>query len=189
MNLGVKLASLRHKKARLMVQGQSNTFQYLKEHLDGKDQYIWMHVSSLGEFEQGRPLIEKIKAEHPNQRILLTFFSPSGYEVRKNYDKADAVCYLPIDMPSNARRFLDLVNPSMAIFVKYEFWGNFLGELKRRNVPTYIISAIFRPGQSFFKPWGGMFRKMLNCFTHLYVQNGVASAARRHWHAQCDCGR
>ena len=171
MNLGVKLASLRHKKARLMVQGQSNTFQYLKEHLDGKSQYIWMHVSSLGEFEQGRPLIEKIKAEHPDQRILLTFFSPSGYEVRKNYDKVDAVCYLPIDMPSNARRFLDLVNPSMAIFVKYEFWGNFLGELKRRNVPTYIISAIFRPGQSFFKPWGGMFRKMLNCFTHLYVQN------------------
>lgn len=171
MNLGVKLASLRHKKARLMVQGQSNTFQYLKEHLDGKSQYIWMHVSSLGEFEQGRPLIEKIKAEHPDQRILLTFFSPSGYEVRKNYDKVDAVCYLPIDTLGNARRFVDMVRPSMAIFVKYEFWGNYLSELKRRNVPTYIISAIFRPGQSFFKPWGGMFRKMLGCFTHLYVQN------------------
>jgi 3-deoxy-D-manno-octulosonic-acid transferase len=171
MRLGIKIASVRHKKARLLVQGQANTFQYLQEHLDGKSQYIWMHVSSLGEFEQGRPLIERIKAEHPEQRIVLTFFSPSGYEVRKNYDKVDAVCYLPFDTPGNARRFLDLVKPSMAIFVKYEFWGNFLSELKHREVPTYIISAIFRPGQSFFKPWGGMFRKMLGCFTHFYVQN------------------
>ena len=171
MRLGIKMASVRHKKARLMVQGQSNTFQYLKEHLVGKTPCIWMHVSSLGEFEQGRPLIERIKAEHPEQRIVLTFFSPSGYEVRKDYDKADAVCYLPFDTPGNAKRFLDLVNPSMAIFVKYEFWGNYLSELKRREVPTYIISAIFRPGQSFFKPWGGMFRKMLGCFTHFYVQN------------------
>ncbi len=171
MRLGIKMASVRHKKARLLVQGQANTFQYLQEHLDGKSQYIWMHVSSLGEFEQGRPLIERIKAEHPEQRIVLTFFSPSGYEVRKNYDKVDAVCYLPFDTPGNARRFLDLVKPSMAIFVKYEFWGTFLSELKHREVPTYIISAIFRPGQSFFKPWGGMFRKMLGCFTHFYVQN------------------
>ena len=171
MRLGVKLASARHKKARLMVKGQSTTFQYLKEHLDSNSQCVWMHVSSLGEFEQGRPLIERIKAEHPEQRILLTFFSPSGYEVRKNYDKVDAVCYLPFDTPGNVRRFLDMVNPSMAIFVKYEFWGNYLSELKRRGVPTYIISSIFRPGQSFFKPWGGMFRKMLGCFTHLYVQN------------------
>ena len=171
MRLGIKMASMRHKKARLMVQGQANTFQYLKEHLDGESQYIWMHVSSLGEFEQGRPLIEKIKAEHPEQCIVLTFFSPSGYEVRKDYDKADAVCYLPFDTPANAKRFLDLVRPSMAIFVKYEFWGNYLSELKRRAVPTYLISAIFRPGQSFFKPWGGMFRKMLGCFSHFFVQN------------------
>lgn len=171
MRLGIKMASIRHKKARLLVQGQANTFQYLKEHLDSETPYIWIHVSSLGEFEQGRPLIEKIRAEHPEKRILLTFFSPSGYEVRKNYDKVDAVCYLPIDTLGNTRQFLDLVRPSMAIFVKYEFWGNYLSELKRRNVPTYIISAIFRPGQSFFKPWGGMFRKMLGCFTHLYVQN------------------
>ena len=125
MRMGIKMASVRHKKARLMVQGQANTFQYLKEHLDGESQYIWMHVSSLGEFEQGRPLIEKIKAEHPEQCIVLTFFSPSGYEVRKDYDKADAVCYLPFDTPANAKRFLDLVRPSMAIFVKYEFWGNY----------------------------------------------------------------
>ena len=171
MRLGIKMASVRHKKARLMVEGQSNTFQYLKEHLDSGAPCIWMHVSSLGEFEQGRPLIERIKAEHPEQRIVLTFFSPSGYEVRKDYDKADAVCYLPFDTPSNVKRFLDLVKPSMAIFVKYEFWGNYLSELKCRSVPTYIISAIFRPGQSFFKPWGGMFRKMLGCFTHFYVQN------------------
>ena len=112
-----------------------------------------------------------IREHQPNAKILLTFYSPSGYEVRKNYDKVDAVCYMPLDTASQARDFLDVVKPKMAIFVKYEFWGNFLEQLKERHVPTYIISSIFRESQSFFKPWGGMFRKMLRCFTHLYVQD------------------
>ena len=172
--LAVKAASLRNPKARKMLEGQASTFSYLKERLDRNCRYIWIHASSLGEFEQGRPLIEKIKACHPEKRILLTFFSPSGYEVRKHYDKVDAVCYMPFDLPCNVKRFLDLVNPEMAIFVKYEFWGNYLMELKRRGVPTYIISAIFRPSQRFFHPWGRMFRQMLHCYTHIYVQNEEA---------------
>lgn len=166
----VKLAATGHRKARLMTRGQADTFDYLERTLGGEG-CIWVHASSLGEFEQGRPLIEKIRRERPESKILLSFFSPSGYEVRKNYDQVDAVCYLPFDTPSLVRHFLDLAKPSMAIFIKYEFWGNYLQELKRRSVPTYIVSAIFRPGQIFFRPWGGMFRKMLGCFTRLYVQN------------------
>lgn len=168
---GMHLASPWHHKAKLTVQGQARTISYLKETLDPQGGYIWIHAASLGEFEQGRPLIEKIREEQPDAKILLSFYSPSGYEVRKNYDKVDSVCYMPVDTPRRVKEFLDVVKPKMAIFVKYEFWGNFLEQLKKRNVPTYIISSIFRPEQSFFKPWGGMFRKMLNCFTHLYVQN------------------
>ncbi len=168
---GMHLASPWHHKAWLTVQGQKRTITYLKETLDPDGGYIWIHAASLGEFEQGRPLIEKIREEQPDAKILLSFYSPSGYEVRKTYDKVDAVCYMPVDTPRRVKEFLDVVKPKMAIFVKYEFWGNFLEQLKRRNVPTYIISSIFRPGQSFFKPWGGMFRKMLGCFTHLYVQD------------------
>ena len=168
---GMHLASPWHHKARLTVQGQARTISYLKETLDPDGGYIWIHAASLGEFEQGRPLIEKIREEQPDAKILLSFYSPSGYEVRKNYDKVDAVCYMPVDTPRRVKDFLDVVKPKMAIFVKYEFWGNFLEQLKQRNVPTYIISTIFRPNQSFFKPWGGMFRKMLHCFTHLYVQD------------------
>ncbi len=167
----VHMVSSHNKKAKLMLEGQSRTCDYLKKHIDPRYRYIWIHVSSLGEFEQGRPLIEKIKARDPEARILLTFFSPSGYEVRKNYDKVDAVCYLPFDLPGNVKEFLDLVNLEMAIFVKYEFWGNYLQELRRRKIPTYIISAIFRESQIFFKPWGGMFRKMLTCYNRIYVQN------------------
>lgn len=169
--LGMRIASPWHRKARLTVQGQARTMDYLKQTLDPQGGYIWIHTASLGEFEQGRPLIEKIREEHPDAKILLSFYSPSGYEVRKDYDKVDAVCYMPMDTPGKVKAFLDAVKPKMAIFVKYEFWGNFLSELKHRNVPTYIISAIFRPNQSFFKPWGGMFRNMLRCFTHFYVQN------------------
>ncbi len=169
--LGMRLASPWHHKARLTIQGQSRAISYLKNTLDPSGGYIWIHSSSLGEFEQGRPLIEMIREHQPNAKILLTFYSPSGYEVRKNYDKVDAVCYMPLDTASKARDFLDVVKPKMAIFVKYEFWGNFLEQLKERHVPTYIISSIFRESQSFFKPWGGMFRKMLRCFTHLYVQD------------------
>lgn len=169
--LAVQLASLRNHKAKLMLEGQARTFDYLRKTIDHSKSYVWIHVSSLGEFEQGRPLIEKIKKERPNDQILITFFSPSGYEVRKNYNKADAVCYLPFDLPGNVKKFIDLVQPKMAIFVKYEFWGNYLSELKRRGIPTYIISSIFRESQIFFKPWGSMFRKMLKCYTRIFVQN------------------
>ena len=169
--LGMLIALPWHNKARLTVKGQARTMQYLRSTLDADGGYIWIHTASLGEFEQGRPLIEKIREEHPEAKILLSFFSPSGYEVRKDYDKVDAVCYMPMDTPNRVKTFLDVVKPKMAIFVKYEFWGNFLEQLRQRKVPTYIISSIFRPNQSFFKPWGGMFRKMLGCFTHLYVQD------------------
>lgn len=167
----VRLASIRSKKARLMLKGQRQTFKKLRSTLDPAGGYIWMHVASLGEFEQGRPLIEMIKKNNPEARIVLSFFSPSGYEVRKNYPLVDTVVYLPFDTLYNATKFVDIVKPSVAIFVKYEFWGNYLNTLKRRNVPTYIISSIFRPSQSFFKPWGGMFRNMLKCFNTMYVQN------------------
>lgn len=169
--LGVRLAAIRNKKARLMLEGQKRTFLQLQQKLTPGSRYIWIHASSLGEFEQGRPLIERIKKETPDAHIVLSFFSPSGYEVRKGYDKVDAVCYLPFDVPSEVKRFIDLLNPSMAIFVKYEFWGNYLSELHRRGIPTYIISAIFRDTQIFFRPWGGMFRGMLKCFTRIFVQN------------------
>ena len=169
-----QLASLRSKKVRLMLKGQAETFDTLRGKLDPAGGYIWMHVASLGEFEQGRPLIEMIKKNNPAARIVLTFFSPSGYEVRKNYPLVDAVVYLPFDTHHNAVEFIDIVKPKVAIFVKYEFWSNYLRTLKKRGVPTYIISAIFRPGQIFFKPWGGHFRGMLRCFDRLYVQNDAS---------------
>lgn len=167
----VAIASLRNRKARLMKEGQARTFEVLEKEVQPGCKYIWLHVSSLGEFEQGRPLIEMIKKNTPDKKILLTFFSPSGYEVCKNYQLADVICYLPFDKPGKVRRFLDAVDVEKAIFVKYEFWGNYLQELKRRNIPTYIISSIFRPTQIFFKPYGGMFRKMLRCYDHLFVQD------------------
>lgn len=166
-----RMAAKRSDKVRKMIDGQNDAINYLHRVIDHNSTYIWMHVSSLGEFEQGRPLLEMIKREMPSRKILLTFFSPSGYEVRKNYEGVDAVCYLPFDLPGNVKRFLDAVNVDMAIFVKYEFWGNYLQELHRRNIPTYQISSIFRPTQSFFKWWGGMFRGMLKNYTHIYVQD------------------
>ena len=170
-SLGVKIASLRHEKARKIIDGQAVTMQRLKKELSPEGGYIWIHAASLGEFEQGRPLIEMIRRNHPDAKILLTFFSPSGYEVRHNFPLVDAVVYLPFDTKKNVRQFLDTVKPRMALFVKYEFWGNYLNELKLRGIPTYIISAIFRKSQPFFKPWGGEFRKMLTYFTHIYVQD------------------
>ncbi len=137
----------------------------------GTTGYVWFHAASLGEFEQARPMIERLRRNDPNRKILLTFFSPSGYEVRKNYDQVDLVCYLPFDTPENVRCFLDLAQPEKAIFVKYEFWANYLLELKRRAIPTYIISSIFRPKQIFFKSYGAFFRSLLHCYTTLYVQN------------------
>ncbi len=174
--MGAKLVSLRNRKAALMLDGQSRTFAHLAESLEPGRRYVWMHVASLGEFEQGRPLLEKLRREHPELGIVLTFFSPSGYEVRKNYPGADIICYLPFDTPGNARRWVETLRPVAAIFVKYEFWGNYLTALKRAGVPTYLISAIFRPGQSFFRWWGGMFRDMLGCFDRLFVQD---EASRR----------
>ncbi|MDR2126694.1 MAG: 3-deoxy-D-manno-octulosonic acid transferase [Prevotellaceae bacterium] len=167
----IATASLFNEKAKKRHQGSHNTWNILEEKTDKKLRYVWFHVSSLGEFEQGRPLLEKLKQKYPETKILLTFFSPSGYEVRKDYPNVDAVCYLPIDTAKNAKKFLSLVNIEKAIFVKYEFWGNFLNELKKRNIPTYIISAIFRKEQAFFKIYGSFYRKMLKCFTHLFVQD------------------
>lgn len=151
--------------------GQWKTNSVLREKIDRNAKYIWFHASSLGEFEQGRPMIEKIRAEHPEYKVLLTFFSPSGYEVRKNYAGADVICYLPFDTTYRVSKFLNLANPAVAIFIKYEFWGNYLHELKRRGIPVYIISAIFRPDQLFFQWYGYSYRKMLSCFTHLFVQD------------------
>lgn len=162
---------LGHRKMHKMVRGQERTLRILARKLQGKEGPVWFHAASLGEFEQGRPMIERLRREHPEVPILLTFFSPSGLELRKNYPFVDAVAYLPFDTPKAVGEFLDLVKPSKAIFIKYEFWGNYLEQLRKRGVPTYIISAIFRPKQAFFRPYGGMFRKMLGCFDRLYVQD------------------
>ena len=159
-----------------MRQGQWKTNPIHREKIDRNAKYIWFHASSLGEFEQGRPMMEKIKAEHPEYKILLTFFSPSGYEVRKNYNGADVICYLPFDTPYRVKKFLNLANPSIAVFIKYEFWGNYLQELKHRNIPVYIISSIFRRDQLFFQWFGYPYRKMLYCFTHLFVQDDRSAA-------------
>lgn len=166
-----QLVSLKSLKVRKMLRGQHRTPKILRRKLGDRPGAVWFHASSLGEFEQGRPMIERLKREHPEIPILLTFFSPSGFEVRKNYHFADCVVYLPFDTPGRVRKFLDLARPSMAIFIKYEFWGNYLEELQKRGIPTYIISSIFRPGQRFFRPGMGIFRKMLRCFNHLYVQD------------------
>ena len=172
----IALISPLHKKARIMRLGQWRTNSILREKIDRNAKYIWFHASSLGEFEQGRPMMEKIKAEHPEYKILLTFFSPSGYEVRKNYNGADVICYLPFDTPYRVKKFLNLANPSIAVFIKYEFWGNYLQELKHRNIPVYIISSIFRRDQLFFQWFGYPYRKMLYCFTHLFVQDDRSAA-------------
>jgi 3-deoxy-D-manno-octulosonic-acid transferase len=169
--LAAQIVSLRSEKVRKMIQGQRRTTETLRRKLANRPGCIWFHASSLGEFEQGRPMIERLRNEHPEKPILLTFFSPSGYEVRKGYPYVDAVVYLPFDTPHRVRQFLDIARPSMAIFIKYEFWGNYLNELKRRGIPTYIISSIFRPRQRFFRAGGGMFRNMLTCFNRIYVQD------------------
>ena len=173
----VRLAALfGHKKAGKMVAGHREIFTTLKEKLNPGVEYVWFHASSLGEFEQGRPMIERMRAEHPEYRVVLTFFSPSGYLPAKNYQQADVVCYLPFDTKHNVKRFLDLVRPKMAFFIKYEFWINYLLELKRRSIPVYSVSSIFRKGQAFFKPWGGRYRLALHCFDHLFVQNDESKA-------------
>lgn len=169
--LGVKVAGIRNCKAKLLARGQKDVWEQLRKHIKPTDRYIWIHAASLGEFEQGRPLIERLKRDNPEYKIVLTFFSPSGYEVRKNYNGADCVCYLPFDTPGNVRRFLYMVNPEKAIFVKYEFWRNYLQELYRRQIPAYLISAVFRPDQKFFKKGTSWYAAWLRWFTHIYVQN------------------
>ena len=169
--LGVALAAPWNTKAKLWRDGRKNLFDRMRESIDPSAPTIWVHVASLGEFEQGRPIIEKIKAERPEYKILLTFFSPSGYEIRKNYPGADYIFYLPLDTPSNAREFLDIVKPQMAVFVKYEYWINLLAELKNRNIPTYIVSAIFRRDSIFFRSTGNMWREALKSFELLFVQD------------------
>lgn len=171
LKVGIAFCSLYNDKLKKMRIGEHLSFKLLKEKVNKNDEYLWFHAASLGEFEQGRPLIEAIRREKPQYKILLTFFSPSGYEVRKDYKGADIITYLPIDTPKNANRFIDLINPKMAFFIKYEFWYNYLKILKERNIPSYSISSIFRPQQVFFKLYGRKYSKVLNYFTRFYVQN------------------
>ena len=171
---GVAIVSLFNQKVRKMWRGEREAFSVLKQKVDPNAKYVWVHAASLGEFEQGRPIMERIRRDHPEYKILLTFFSPSGYEVRKNYEGADIVCYLPLDTITNARRFLRLIRPCMAFFIKYEFWYNYLHILRHRGVPTYSVSSIFRPGQIFFRWYGRQYGRVLKCFTKFFVQNEVS---------------
>ena len=164
-------AYLGHKKARKMVVGHHKVFQYLKENIEEGAQYIWFHAASLGEFEQGRPLMERYRREHPEYKILLTFFSPSGYEVRKNYEGADLICYLPFDTLINSRRFVKMVQPKKAFFIKYEFWRNYIEQLAKSGCEVYSVSSIFRDDQIFFRWYGFGYARCLKRFTHLFVQN------------------
>lgn len=168
---GIAIASLFNEKVRKMWRGEREAFKILKQKVDPNAKYIWFHAASLGEFEQGRPLMERIRKDYPQYKILLTFYSPSGYEVRKNYEGVNIICYMPVDTRLNAIRFLRLVRPVMAFFIKYEFWSNFLHILKHRNIPTYSVSSIFREDQVFFKWYGRSYAGVLKCFTRFFVQN------------------
>ncbi len=179
------MGSLLSEKVRKMWVGEHDAYHILEGKVDPSARYVWFHAASLGEFEQGRPLIEHIRKEWPEYKVLLTFFSPSGYEVRKDYKGADICCYLPIDTISNARRFLRMVRPEMAFFIKYEFWYNYLHILKHRGVPTYSVSSIFRPDQIFFKWYGRSYRKVLYCFSHFFVQNEKSRELLRQLNIGC----
>ena len=169
--LGVFITSLFNEKVRKMWRGEHDAIRTIREKMDANAKYVWFHAASLGEFEQGRPLMEQLRHDHPEYKILLTFFSPSGYEVRKNYEGADIICYLPLDTITNARRFLRTIRPVMAFFIKYEFWYNYLHILRHRGVPVYSVSSIFRPDQVFFRWYGRQYSHVLKCFTRFYVQN------------------
>ena len=173
-----KVAALRSRKVASMLKGQHAALSELaaaRQRVAPGGYDLWVHAASLGEFEQGRPLMEQFRRKNPGARILLSFFSPSGYEVRKNYSGADTVVYLPFDTPLASARFIEAAKPARAVFVKYEFWGNYITRLHKLGIPVYIISAIFRPGQIFFKPWGGEFRKILHSYTHLFVQDEASA--------------
>ncbi len=169
--LMVMLVSPFHEKARTLLRGQRNTFKILKENVDKTARYVWFHAASLGEFEQGRPLMERFRREHPEYKILLTFFSPSGYEVRKNYPGADIICYLPFDTPSNVYRFLHLIRPEMAFFIKYEFWMDYMWACHHYGIPFYSISSIFRPNKIFFRWYGRPYARVLKYVTYFFVQD------------------
>ncbi|MEA4850651.1 MAG: glycosyltransferase N-terminal domain-containing protein [Paludibacter sp.] len=169
--LAIFIASFFNTKAKKLRIGQAEAFIVLKQKIDPNTRYVWFHAASLGEFEQGRPVIEQLKKEKPDTKILLTFFSPSGYEIRKNYALADIVSYLPLDTASAAKKFVEMLNPSKAIFIKYEFWPNYLQALKAAGIPVYSISAIFRPGQIFFRWYGQWYKKLLQGIDHIFVQD------------------
>lgn len=169
--LVVRIISPFHRKARKMILGHKETYRILRQQIDPNDSYIWFHAASLGEFEQGRPIMEAIRKKHAEYKILLTFFSPSGYDVRKDYKGADIVCYLPFDKKRNVKRFLKLVQPRMVVFIKYEFWYNFVNQLCKKDIPVYMVSAIFRPTQMFFKWYGKPMRRILNCYKCICVQD------------------
>jgi 3-deoxy-D-manno-octulosonic-acid transferase len=172
----LKVVALFQPKIKLFVSGRKNTFPELEAKLSPVKKNIWMHVASLGEFEQGLPILERLRKQFPDHRLILTFFSPSGYEVKKNTSAADVVVYLPMDTISNAKRFLNLVQPEFAVFVKYEIWPNYLKELKQRNIPTFLVSALFSKRQIYFKPYGGFMRKSLTTFSHFFVQDNSSKA-------------
>ena len=177
-NIGLKLygliiqiAALKNQKAKLWIKGRENTFSYLEKNISKSEKLVWIHTPSLGEFEQARPLIEAIKNQHSTYKILLTFYSPSGYEVRKKYPLADCICYLPLDTKKNAKTFIDIVNPSITFFVKYDFWANYLNELQSKNLKHYVIAAIFRENQYFFQKRNKWMLNILSKVDHYFVQN------------------
>lgn len=170
----IQLASLFNQKAKLWVLGRKDIFKKLKKEICSDTNLVWFHCASLGEFEQGKPVIEAYKSKYPNDKILVTFFSPSGYELRKNYSGADYIFYLPIDTPKNAKQFIEITKPKKAFFIKYEFWNFYLKELKKNNIPTYLVSGVFRNDQLFFKWYGKWYQEMLHCFTHFFVQNNAS---------------
>lgn len=167
----IKLAAVFSPKIKLFVDGRKNVFRILSSKINASDKTIWFHAASLGEFEQGLPVIEKMKSHFPNRKIVVTFFSPSGYEVRKNNTIADVTVYLPLDTKNNAERFIKAVHPEMVFFIKYEYWPNYLNELQKQNIPSYLISGIFRENQVFFKWYGGFYRSALKTFDYFFVQN------------------
>ena len=167
----LKIVALFSPKMALFVKGRKDVFKTLEAKIQPNDKSIWFHAASLGEYEQGLPIIEKIKEKFPSHKIIVTFFSPSGYEVRKNNTVADCTVYLPLDTQKNAKQFIELANPELVFFIKYEYWPNYLNELKKRNIKTYLISGILRENQAFFKWYGGFYRKALNAFDFFFVQN------------------
>ncbi len=176
----LKVVAIFQPKMKLFVSGRKNTFSQLTNQLSSTPKTIWMHVASLGEFEQGLPILERLRVQYPNHKLVLTFFSPSGYEVKKNTSAADVVVYLPMDTKANAKRFVDVVNPDLALFVKYEIWPNYLRQLKLRNIPTLLISAIFSERQIYFKGYGGFMRNSLRAFSHFFVQDNTSKKLLKH---------